>query len=54
MAPGPFTPAPFGFAKTVLRKCGLPVDETEMTAGASRQSGGLALSPQACSDCGEV
>ncbi|MGV7219703.1 MFS transporter [Bradyrhizobium sp. UFLA05-112] len=23
--PGPFTPAPFGFAKTVLRKCGVPV-----------------------------
>jgi len=23
--PGPFTPAPFGFAKTLLRKCGLPV-----------------------------
>lgn len=23
--PGPFTPAPFGFAKTVLRKCGMKV-----------------------------
>jgi DHA2 family multidrug resistance protein len=23
--PGPFTPAPFGFAKSVLRKCGVPV-----------------------------
>jgi MFS transporter, DHA2 family, multidrug resistance protein len=23
--PGPFTPAPFGFAKNVLRKCGVPV-----------------------------
>jgi MFS transporter, DHA2 family, multidrug resistance protein len=23
--PGPFTPAPFGFAKSVLRKCGVSV-----------------------------
>ncbi len=23
--PGPFTPAPFGFAKNVLRKCGVTV-----------------------------
>ena len=23
--PGPFTPAPFGFAKRVLRKCGVSV-----------------------------
>ena len=23
--PGPFTPAPFGFAKNVLRKCGVPI-----------------------------
>ncbi|SDI77651.1 MULTISPECIES: MFS transporter [Bradyrhizobium] len=23
--PGPFTPAPFGFAKSLLRKCGVPV-----------------------------
>jgi DHA2 family multidrug resistance protein len=23
--PGPFTPAPFGFAKNVLRKCGVAV-----------------------------
>jgi len=25
--PGPFTPAPFGFAKNVLRKCGVAVSQ---------------------------
>ena len=25
--PGPFTPAPFGFAKSVLRKCGVAVPQ---------------------------
>jgi DHA2 family multidrug resistance protein len=25
--PGPFTPAPFGFAKSVLRKCGVTVPQ---------------------------